>query len=64
MKILITNADGIQSPALPVLRDVLREFGTVEVVAPEREASASSHAITVHQPLRFFHHVTERHKGA
>jgi len=54
MKILITNDDGIQSPALPVLRDVLREFGTVEVVAPEREASASSHAITVHQPLRFF----------
>jgi 5'-nucleotidase len=54
VKIIITNDDGIHSPALPILRDALRKYGDVEVVAPEREASASSHAITVHQPLRFY----------
>ncbi len=57
MKIMVTNDDGIQSPALPILRDALKPYGDVEVVAPEREASASSHAITVHQPLRFFHSI-------
>jgi len=54
MKILITNDDGVHSPALVCLRKKLSKFGNVEIVAPEKEASASSHAITVHQPLRFY----------
>jgi len=54
MKILITNDDGVHSPALVYLRKKLTKYGIVEIVAPEKEASASSHAITVHQPLRFF----------
>jgi len=54
MKILITNDDGVHSPALVSLKDKMSRFGNVEVVAPEKEASASSHSITVHQPLRFY----------
>ncbi|MBN1785902.1 MAG: 5'/3'-nucleotidase SurE [Candidatus Methanofastidiosa archaeon] len=54
MRILITNDDGVHSPALVCLKKRLNNFGSVEIVAPEKEASASSHAITVHQPLRFY----------
>ncbi|HHN82096.1 MAG TPA: 5'/3'-nucleotidase SurE [Methanomicrobia archaeon] len=54
MKILVTNDDGVHSPALVYLRDELEQFGDVTIVAPEREASASSHAITVHHPLRLY----------
>ncbi|HOP08904.1 MAG TPA: 5'/3'-nucleotidase SurE [Candidatus Methanofastidiosa archaeon] len=54
MRILITNDDGVHSPGLVCLKKKLSRFGNIEIVAPEREASASSHAITVHQPLRFY----------
>lgn len=54
MRILITNDDGVHSPALVYLRDALVRYGQVEIVAPEKEASASSHAITTHHPLRFY----------
>lgn len=54
MKVLITNDDGVHSTALVHLKDALSEIAEVNVVAPEREASASSHAITVHQPLRMY----------
>ncbi|WP_088534035.1 5'/3'-nucleotidase SurE [Geobacter sp. DSM 9736] len=52
MKILITNDDGILSPGIQTLAAVLREIGDVAVVAPDRERSAVSHALTLHQPLR------------
>ncbi len=52
MRILITNDDGIHAPALRVLQEALRPFGTVVVVAPDRDQSASSHALTLHRPLR------------
>ncbi len=50
--ILITNDDGIQSEGLRVLRDALQPLGAVAVVAPDREKSTTSHAITLHRPLR------------
>ena len=50
--ILITNDDGIQSEGLKVLRDALATLGSVAVVAPDREKSTTSHAITLHRPLR------------
>lgn len=52
MLILVTNDDGIQSPGLHVLADALRGLGRVVVVAPDRERSAISHALTLHSPLR------------
>jgi 5'-nucleotidase len=50
--ILITNDDGIQSPHLNAIADALEGEAEVLVVAPERQRSAASHAITLHKPLR------------
>lgn len=50
--VLITNDDGILSPHLGALADALTPFAEVLVVAPERQRSAASHAITLHKPLR------------
>ncbi len=52
MKILITNDDGFHAPGINCLAEALAEIGEVAVVAPDRERSASSHALTLHHPLR------------
>ena len=52
MRILVTNDDGFQSDGLFALVSALREVGDVTVVAPERQQSATGHAITLHKPLR------------
>ncbi len=52
MKILVTNDDGIQSPGILILAEFLESLGEVWVVAPDRERTAISHAITLHHPLR------------
>jgi 5'-nucleotidase len=52
-QILITNDDGIQSPGLLALVPALSQLGRVTVVAPDREMSATSHCITLNQPLRY-----------
>jgi 5'-nucleotidase len=50
--ILITNDDGIQAEGLRSLAAALESLGTVTIVAPDREQSATSHALTLHRPLR------------
>lgn len=50
--ILVTNDDGIFSQGIRVLADSLAEVAEVVVVAPDREQSASGHALTIHRPLR------------
>lgn len=50
--ILLSNDDGLFSPGLTTLADALREHYQVFVVAPDRERSAVSMALTLHQPLR------------
>lgn len=50
--VLCSNDDGIESPHLLALADRIEEFADVLVVAPERQRSAASHAITLHKPLR------------
>ncbi len=52
MKILITNDDGIHGRGLKELANVARRFGDVVIVAPDRERSACSHAMTLRDPLR------------
>jgi len=52
MNILISNDDGIHARGLRVLADALSSLGEVWVVAPDRERSASSHALTLNRPLR------------
>lgn len=56
MHILVTNDDGIHSPALRELQSVLRAFGEVTVIAPDRNQSATSHSLTLHRPLRIHPH--------
>jgi 5'-nucleotidase len=51
--ILVTNDDGISSPGLTALEKQLAPLGRVITVAPDREMSATSHRITVHQQVRF-----------
>ena len=51
-RILVTNDDGIYSEGLRKLADACREFGDVVIVAPDREQSAASHALTLNRPLR------------
>lgn len=52
MRILCTNDDGYLSPGIRVLARAARGIGTVNIVAPDREQSASSSALTLHRPLR------------
>ena len=52
MRILVTNDDGYLAHGIQVLAEAARELGTVHVVAPDREQSATSHSLTLHYPLR------------
>ena len=52
MKILLTNDDGVHAPGLAALIKRISEVAQVVVVAPDREQSAVSHALTLHHPLR------------
>ncbi len=51
-RILVTNDDGVYSEGLKLLAAALAEVGEVTVVAPDREQSASGHALTLSRPLR------------
>lgn len=51
-RILVTNDDGIFSEGLKLLAGALGELGEVWVVAPDREQSATGHALTLTRPLR------------
>jgi 5'-nucleotidase len=52
IRILITNDDGIHAPGLWALYRALSPRHHVTVIAPDRERSAVSHGITLHQPIR------------
>lgn len=49
---LLSNDDGVASPGLGAMRAALQERFDVVVLAPETEQSASSHALSLHRPLR------------
>ena len=51
-RILVSNDDGYMSEGLRALAAAMEPLGEVWVVAPEAEQSASSHAISIHRPLR------------
>jgi 5'-nucleotidase len=50
--ILVTNDDGIYSEGIRKLAHALAPLGEVVIVAPDREQSAASHALTLNRPLR------------
>lgn len=52
LKILVTNDDGIDSPGLLSLVRMMKKLGEVIAVAPDRQRSAASSALTLSVPLR------------
>ncbi len=49
--ILITNDDGIYSEGLRALVEAMQNLGTLSVVAPSHERSASAQSLTLRQPI-------------
>ncbi|WP_300381570.1 5'/3'-nucleotidase SurE [Clostridium sp.] len=52
MKILIVNDDGINGRGIIALAKEIAKKHEVVVVAPREEKSASSHSISIHNPIR------------
>ena len=50
--ILVTNDDGIHAPGIRHLISIVKEFGDVCVVAPDKPQSGMGHAITINSTLR------------
>ncbi len=52
IRILISNDDGVNSEGIRALAGVLQTLGEVFIVAPDRDQSAASHALSLYRPLR------------
>jgi 5'-nucleotidase len=52
LRVLVTNDDGYFSPGIVALATALAGLGRVTIVAPQTEASAVGHALTLRRPLR------------
>lgn len=50
--ILVTNDDSVAAKGIHALVEVMKEFGEVLVVAPDKPQSGMGHAITINHPLR------------
>ena len=50
--ILVTNDDGVMAPGIEALAAELEQVGDVRVMAPDRNRSGVSHAISLLRPLR------------
>ncbi|HEX5356625.1 MAG TPA: 5'/3'-nucleotidase SurE [Aquabacterium sp.] len=51
MRILIANDDGYLAPGIAALVAACEGLGHIDVFAPERNASGTSNALSLHQPL-------------
>jgi len=61
LRVLITNDDGFHAEGIQTLVSFFENKHDVWVVAPDREQSASSHKLTLNQPLRLFEHGMQRY---
>jgi len=50
--ILLTNDDGFYAEGINILFNKLQPLGQIYIIAPDRERSATSLALTLHNPLR------------
>lgn len=50
--ILLTNDDGFFAEGIQILEKSVSDLGDVYIIAPDRERSATSLALTLHHPLR------------
>lgn len=53
MRILISNDDGVTAPGIDILAETISQSSDVTVVAPDKNRSASSAALTLDRPLRY-----------
>ncbi|MDX1799337.1 MAG: 5'/3'-nucleotidase SurE [Marinobacter sp.] len=56
MRILLSNDDGVHSPGLKALFEGLEGIADLEVVAPDRDHSGASNALTLNRPLTVDRH--------
>ena len=54
MRILIANDDGYLAPGIAALIRACQGLGTIDVIAPEQNASGTSNALTLTRPLSVF----------
>lgn len=52
LRILLSNDDGVTATGIQTLAAMLRKYSFVQVVAPDRNRSGASNALTLHKPLR------------
>jgi len=52
VSLLISNDDGVHAPGLAALAQSLAELAEIKVVAPDRNHSGASNALTLENPLR------------
>lgn len=52
MNILLSNDDGFSADGIQCLYEHLKDIANVSIVAPDKERSATSQALTLHDPLR------------
>lgn len=52
MKILLTNDDGFDAPGLKALFNAVLPMGEIFISAPDEQASASGHSISLREPFR------------
>lgn len=62
MKILVSNDDGYLATGINVLSEALESVADVVVVAPDRNRSAASNSLTVHNPLRVTEYAPNRYR--
>jgi len=62
MRILVSNDDGYLATGINVLTDALSEIADVIVVAPDRNRSAASSSLTLHDPLRVSRVAEDRYR--
>ncbi|MDE2456527.1 MAG: 5'/3'-nucleotidase SurE [Burkholderiales bacterium] len=63
MRILIANDDGYLAPGIAALVEACRGLGSIDVIAPEQNASGTSNALTLNRPLSVFEARGDHVKG-
>lgn len=52
MKILLSNDDGFNSPGIKILENALKDYGNVILAAPNKNVSACSSSLSVHNNIK------------
>lgn len=56
IQILISNDDGVRAPGIRVLAELLKSIANIQVIAPDRNKSGASNALTLEKPLGSYIH--------